>query len=288
MKKNNIKNTKKISIMMALIAFVLVGITLGQSILSSTLTITGKSTIKKNSWVIYFDDIEISEDSVHNENPSDDATLSVNGIADPTKQNIEFTAKLDKPGDIYEFTVYTVNDGSIDAEIESIEKYELTNAQKEYLDFEVGYYYADNLPLGEIKECDILKAGERKLIKIIVKFKKNEDVTKYPSQGVNLDMFFRINYSQNVVCPGPNIEIGDPNFHTLTIRPNGGVFEGRRSITRYSIEEGHTQDLINPRRTLYEFDGWEVLIPQNEDDRTFTLVQDVDDLSKYIFFKNKS
>ena len=183
--KKALKNNKKITVLFVLITLFLTGLTIGFSMLSSTLTITGKSTIKKNSWTIYFDDIEISEDSVKNENPSDDATLSVNGVADPTKQNIEFTAKLDKPGDIYEFTVYTVNDGSIDAEIESIEKFELTNAQKEYLDFEVGYYYADNLPLGEIKECDILKAGERKLIKIIVKFKKLEDVTKYPSQGVN-------------------------------------------------------------------------------------------------------
>ncbi len=280
--KKALKNNKKITVLFVLITLFLTGLTIGFSMLSSTLTITGKSTIKKNSWTIYFDDIEISEDSVKNENPSDDATLSVNGVADPTKQNIEFTAKLDKPGDIYEFTVYTVNDGSIDAEIESIEKFELTNAQKEYLDFEVGYYYADNLPLGEIKECDILKAGERKLIKIIVKFKKLEDVTKYPSQGVNLDMFFRINYSQNVTCIGTPIN-NDTKYHFLTIRPNGGVFEGRRSITRLSIEEGEERDLINPRRTLYEFDGWEVLLPGESEEKTFTLIQDINDLSKYVF-----
>ena len=42
MKKKTIKNQKKITIIMALIAFVFVGITLGQALLNSTLTINGK------------------------------------------------------------------------------------------------------------------------------------------------------------------------------------------------------------------------------------------------------
>ena len=139
MKKKTIKNQKKITIIMALIAFVFVGITLGQALLNSTLTINGKSTIKKNSWMIYFDDINIEPQSTQNVDENDNPKISVNGVADPKKQNIEFTANLKKPGDFYEFTVDTVNDGTIDAYVDSIEKIELTEAQKKYLEFNVTY-----------------------------------------------------------------------------------------------------------------------------------------------------
>ena len=98
MKKRRINNRKKVSILITLITFLIIGMTLGSSLLSSTLNITGKSTIKKSSWVIYFDNIVLEQNSVHNTNPSDDATISVNGTADPSKQNIEFLR--DSIGDI--------------------------------------------------------------------------------------------------------------------------------------------------------------------------------------------
>ena len=50
--KNVFKNNKKVTLLFALIAMFLVSLTLGFSMLSSTLTITGKSTVKKNSWII--------------------------------------------------------------------------------------------------------------------------------------------------------------------------------------------------------------------------------------------
>ena len=54
---------KKISFYFIIIGILLVGITLGSALLSSTLKVIGNSVIKKNSWVIYFDDIDIAEDS---------------------------------------------------------------------------------------------------------------------------------------------------------------------------------------------------------------------------------
>jgi hypothetical protein len=184
------------------LAFLLLGfaliislISLGTAIVSGSISINGQSKINKNSWVIYFDHVKISEDSVEASYPAQ--------IVDREKTQIEFAVHLDKPGDFYEFRVWTINDGSIDAYIKSIEKYELTDAQKEYLDFEVTYDTGE-----EIKPCDILYALDndspqtphQRLIKAVVKYKTGIDKSLYPTEGVNLNLFFKINYVQDATC----------------------------------------------------------------------------------------
>ena len=285
MKKKTIKNQNKITIIMALIAFVFVGITLGQALLNSTLTINGKSTIKKNSWIIYFDDINIEPQSTQNVDENDNPKISVNGVADPKKQNIEFTANLKKPGDFYEFTVDTVNDGTIDAYVDSIEKIELTEAQKKYLEFNVTY--DDDT---EIRECDILPAkteeteltGEnRRTIKATVKFKEGIDASLYSEEGVTVTLSFKINYVQSKECIIPDKE----KTHILTIRPNGGTYEGRSLSTKKVLKEEAEEAYIlkKPKRDLYEFIGWEVIIP--EENGTYRLEPNAD--GTYNFFMGK-
>ena len=126
------KNKKVLWIVLGVV--LLFGITLGYSILSEVLSIEGNTTVKKNSWIIYFDSVDIASDSVSNDDSNNDAR-----ITNAAKDNIKFSANLKNPGDFYEFTVYTVNDGSIDASVSSIEKSPLTEEQAKYLDFEVKY-----------------------------------------------------------------------------------------------------------------------------------------------------
>ena len=64
---------KKVTFYIGIVAVLIVFMTLGTALLSNTLTIIGNSKIKKNSWVIYFDDIDIASDSSPNEDPKDDA-----------------------------------------------------------------------------------------------------------------------------------------------------------------------------------------------------------------------
>ena len=256
--KNIFSGKKKLSFYLIILGVLLVSITLGSALLSSTLKIIGYSAIKKNSWIIYFDDIDIAEDSAPVDNSNDNARISKNGVADPTKQNIEFTASLKNPGDFYEFTVYTVNDGSIDAEVESLEKSVLTEEQQKYLDFDVTY--DDGTP---IKECDILyhkgstEGPNKRLVKAVVKYKSGLDVNDYPTEGVNLNLYFKINYSQNVSCEKPTEE----SLYKLIIRPNGGVYEGRKAQVRKYLSEGEEYILSRPTRNLYNFDGWDVIDP---------------------------
>ena len=259
MLKNFISGKKRLPIYIIIVSVLLVGITLGSAFLSSTLKIIGNSKINKNSWVIYFDDIDIAEDSAPVENSNDNARISKNGVADPTKQNIEFTASLKDPGDFYEFTVWTVNDGTIDAEVESLEKSVLTEEQQKYLDFIVTY--DDGTP---IKECDILyhkgstDGPNKRLVKAVVKYKSGINVNDYPTEGVTLNLFFKINYSQNVNCE----HLTPESTYKLTIRPNGGIYEGRKAQTRKYLHKDEEYILSRPTRNLYNFDGWKVIDPE--------------------------
>ena len=250
-------------------ALILVGIvlmfsiTLGTALLSSLLTIKGNTNIKENSWIIYFDSVRKSTDSVASNNDA--------RITNYEKTRIEFSANLKEPGDFYEFTVYTVNDGTIDAMVDSVEKFELTDAQKKYLDFSVTY---DNGR--EIKRCDPLDAGTRKRIKAIVKFKEGVDINDYSNEEVNLDLYFDIHYVQkDDACPPDPVG----NEKLLTIRPHGGKYNGRTDETRIYIEPGTNYTLEDPIRYLYNFDGWEVISPESDgtytiDRKTFTMGQE--------------
>ena len=228
--------------------------TIGYGIISSTLTIVGNTKIQKNSWIIYFDDVTIANDSVKNEDINKDAR-----ITNTEKNNINFTAYLKNPGDFYEFTVYTVNDGTIDASIASIEKSLLSEEQQKYLTYEVKYDDGT-----EIKKCDVLKSNTRRLIKAIVKFKDGLDKELYPTEEVKLNLFFRINYEQNTEC-----EPTESTKKILTIRPNGGIYEGRTSEKRIYLDENEEYIFNKPTRSLYNFTEWKVIIPSENGTYTF-------------------
>ena len=213
-------------------AFIMIlGITLGTAILTRTLNINGKTKIEKNSWIIYFDDVRKSSDSVASEKDA--------RIVDYGKTRIEFEANLKGAGDFYEFTVYTVNDGSIDAMVDSIEKSTLSEEQLKYIDFKVTYDNGE-----EIRRCDALNAGTRRRIKAIVKYKDGLDMSEYPTDDVNLNLYFNINYVQkDKACPPRELD----EDNVLTIIPNGGKYNGRTDEIRIYMKENETYTITRRR-----------------------------------------
>ena len=256
----NMKKNKKI-LWFVFILVSLFGIALGYSILSEVLSIDGNTTVKKNSWIIYFDNVEIAADSVVNEDSNNDAK-----IINASKDNIKFSASLKNPGDFYEFTVYTVNDGTIDASVASIEKSVLTEEQARYLDFEVKYDDGT-----EIKPCDILyhknstDGPNKRLVKALVKFKDDLPLDQYPTTPISLTLFFKINYEQNTNCE----KTTPSDKHVLTINPTGGIYNKRGAPTRIYLFEGEEYVLSNPSRELYNFKSWTVKSPEENGTYTF-------------------
>ena len=96
--------------------------------LSQVLNISGSTEIAASNWDIYLDNAIVRTGSVSANAPS----ISGN--------NLSFTANLLKPGDYYDFSVDVVNDGTIDAMIDSIVKTpELTAEQSKFFKFEATY-----------------------------------------------------------------------------------------------------------------------------------------------------
>ena len=86
----------------------LLGISISYSLLISKLDICGSGKISKNSWNIYFENINIKEGSV-------------NGNIDSiTETGLKFDILLNKPGDYFVFSVDVVNGGSFDAMVENV------------------------------------------------------------------------------------------------------------------------------------------------------------------------
>ena len=94
------------------ILLILLGLGIGYAFLTTNLSINGIADVDSNTWDIYWDNVQVSEQSVETEGGP--------YIEDHT--TVSFYAPLSKPGDVYEFTVDAMNDGSIDAMVDIITK----------------------------------------------------------------------------------------------------------------------------------------------------------------------
>ena len=103
------KKNKKLALLLILVLV----ISVGYAALASNLKINGSSNVKASSWNVYWDNVQINENSV----PADDNHKA--RITDSAKTQVEFSVELNEPGDFYEFTVDAVNNGTIDAMIAS-------------------------------------------------------------------------------------------------------------------------------------------------------------------------
>ena len=120
MKKDLNKKQKNILIG-ALLAIVLV-MAVGYAAFQTSLNITNTAQID-SKWDIHFDTTKTSGQGVI------DTTTGLQGAQAPTGtieysngQNATVSAELNQPGDSVQFTLTIVNDGTIDAMVENVEK----------------------------------------------------------------------------------------------------------------------------------------------------------------------
>ena len=106
------RNKKQRRIMLILI--LVLAISVGFALLSSTLSINGTAGINKNTWSIHWD-----SDSIHETEGGVTATMPAQ-VTDTEEKNIDFAVDLELPGDYYEFTADAINDGTIDGQVETI------------------------------------------------------------------------------------------------------------------------------------------------------------------------
>ena len=108
------KNKKRDRIFLLLL--ILLGLSIGFAALATTLKINGTTIINKNTWSVYWDNID-------NEIGVTPTSITIDDEDENHLDNIvNFNVTLDKPGDYFEFTVDAVNAGTIDAEVLTIQK----------------------------------------------------------------------------------------------------------------------------------------------------------------------
>ena len=208
-KERKIKTLSLVALIVAIL-----GLTVAFAALSQTLTINGTASINSATWDIHFENLVRSTkgDATINGEPTLNST-TISGI----------DVTLTKPNDGVVFLVDIVNDGTIDAKVESIEVSELctlsspvescdwdndgevteTDIQKvnDNLAFVTGY----NDDSTSIKVNDTLNAGETKKIGIAIAYYKliegdtlqYEESTELPARDLQFnDLSVTINYVQ--------------------------------------------------------------------------------------------
>ncbi len=188
--KLNIKQKKFQTNRRAFILMTVLCIGIGFAYLSSTLTITGNTSVSGNSWNVYLTNVQINEDSV-------DASI-VPTTSGTNTTSIDYAVTLDKPGDFYEFTVDAVNNGTINAMIENIDMTSLDTDVEKYLTYTATYL--DGTPLAR---QNVIEKEETVTYKIRVEYKKNISANDLSEDGINLTLTFGVNYVQSTLPPRP-------------------------------------------------------------------------------------
>jgi hypothetical protein len=163
--------------------FVFASVTVGYAALSTTLSITGKGTLSKNSWDIHFENLVIVDNGA--------SVVTTAPTIDSTKTKVSFNITLSKPGDAYEFTVDAVNKGTIDAMLSGFSATSLTAYQQKYLTYTVTY--GDG---ATISTKDYLKKGTSETIRVKVRFKEDLTSADLPSSAETLNLTATFVYVQ--------------------------------------------------------------------------------------------
>lgn len=245
-------------------------IAVGYAAIATTLKINGTSTIKSAKWDVYWENPQVLSGSVTSTAP----TLS------ESDTKATFNVTLNEPGDYYEFTIDAVNNGSLDAKIDTngivkqvknasgevvtptILKYEVTNNDQEHTAIQEGHILAKKSGNTPTKET----------YRVRVEYRNDEGIN--PSDLDDNDLVFTIEFSVKYV-QGPKAEPAPDPYSMEAICP-GCVFaqnsDSQSIKSELSVEttEDYT-DFINPDDDYTLFLGYVVgkdseLADENGDD----------------------
>ena len=126
------RRTKALVVVVLLI--VIAGLTVAFAALSSSLNINGTAYLDAAKWGIKFENLS-EPVSVGTATTTGTAKIEETKSAEINGINVS----LSTPGDKVTYTVDLVNEGTINAKIDNIEKTVLTSEQQKYLTFKVTY-----------------------------------------------------------------------------------------------------------------------------------------------------
>ena len=178
------RRTKALVVVVLLI--VVAGLTIAFAALSATLNINGTAYLDAAKWGIKFENLS-SPTKIGSATTTGTAKIEESKSAEITGINVS----LSTPGDKVTYTVDLVNEGTINAKIDNIEKTVLTQEQQRYLTFKVTDQNGK-----EVSEGDILSAGETRNLTITIEFIKDLTKEDLPKQTSTISLSYKLNFVQ--------------------------------------------------------------------------------------------
>ena len=192
-------NRKLLYLLFAIVLVSISTLTLVYAALNVTLNIVGTADISAASWDVHLANVNVNTQSVSGNDPT------ISGGTTAT-----FSTKLEVPGDFYEFTVDVVNDGTIDAMIESVVKTPtLTTAQAKYLKYEIEYQNGES-----INTRQLVEKNDFVRLKVRIEFRKDVTADVLPSTAETLNLSFTVVSAQS-----------DESDQNVTVENNGRLIK---------------------------------------------------------------
>ena len=197
MRRYNFTNRKFYIFVLTIMVCLIGSLSIAYAILSTSLNITGSADIVASNWNIYISSyLEVDSGSVTDELP----------VVNETQNHLDFSAKLEEPGDYYRFVFRVKNKGTIDAMIDSIIKTpELTPKQAKYLSYNIEY--EDGTPINE-KHFLAREEGYVK-IAVTIAFRTDIEISDLPKEDIELNLGLTMVYVQadnSSFVPEANVE----------------------------------------------------------------------------------
>ena len=176
------RDRKTLYVILSIVLISIFSLTIVYAALSVTLNIQGSAEVVASTWNIHLDNIKVTSGSVSGTTPS---------ITSPTTAS--FSTTLNIPGDFYEFSIDVVNDGTIDAMIDSVIKEPtLTTNQAKYLNYIIEYQNGES-----INTKQLVSKNSFVRLKVRVEFRKDITASDLPTTSETLNLAFTVNYVQS-------------------------------------------------------------------------------------------
>lgn len=193
---------KHLYIILITLVILVASISLAYAALSSTLTISGSADVVASTWDVHFENEQfvstISNDGLYDykvqplfgNSEACDGSYDCIRLDDDTSLNFTATS-ISKPGDFKAIQFDVVNGGTIDAKLSNYTLTGLSSEQDVYLN-----YYVIHADGSSISNNELLNAGERTSMKLVLEFDENVDANQLPTTTQNLSLSFIMNYIQ--------------------------------------------------------------------------------------------
>ena len=176
------RDRKTLYMILSIVLISIFSLTIFYAALSVTLNIQGSAQVSSANWDIHLDNVKVTSGSVSGTTPS---------ITSPTTAT--FSTTLNMPGDFYEFTIDVVNNGSIDAMIDSVTKEPtLTETQAKYLNYIIEYQNGESINTKQLVSKESFVR-----LKVRVEFRKDVIASDLPTTSETLNLAFTVNYVQS-------------------------------------------------------------------------------------------